>query len=145
MKNFSYLFLAFFFIPVFLPAQGKQLKFEHLQTDAGLSQSNVLCILQDSRGFMWFGTRDGLNKYDGYRFTTYRNNPKNKLSISNNYVPDIIEASNGDLWIATWGGGVNRFDREDGSFTAYKHDSKNLKSVAGNFITSLAEDKDGNI
>jgi len=132
-------------IPFFGSSQNKHLKFEHLQTDAGLSQSNVISILQDSRGFMWFGTRDGLNKYDGYKFTVYKNDPKNKNSISNNYVPGIIESSNGDLWIATWGGGLNRFDREKGIFNSYKHDANNKNSISGNFITAIKEDKNGNL
>src|SRR4029077_5484911 len=82
--------------------QKKNIGFEHLGTDQGLSQSNVLSILQDSRGFMWFGTRDGLNRYDGYTFTVYKNNEKDKHSISNNYVYHVVESSTGDLWIATW-------------------------------------------
>ncbi|MEO6456619.1 MAG: two-component regulator propeller domain-containing protein, partial [Ginsengibacter sp.] len=132
-------------IPFFGLSQNKHLKFEHLQTDAGLSQSNVISILQDSRGFMWFGTRDGLNKYDGYKFTVYKNDPKNKNSISNSYIPEIIESKNGDLWIATWGGGLNKFDRKKGIFISYKNDAKNQNSISGNFITSLKEDNNGNI
>ncbi|MDQ6843216.1 MAG: response regulator [Bacteroidota bacterium] len=126
-------------------AQSRNLKFEHLQTDVGLSQSNVICVLQDSRSFMWFGTRDGLNKYDGYKFTVYRNDPKNKNSISNNYIPAIIESKNGDLWIATWGGGLNHFNREKGTFNCYKHDAGQPASIAANFITALREDTNGNI
>ena len=94
---------------------------------------------------MWFGTRDGLNKYDGYKFTIYRNDPKNPNSISNNYVPDIIESSDGNLWMATWGGGLNRFDRDKGTFISYKHDAKNRNSISGNFITAIKQDELGNI
>src|SRR5436190_14882834 len=86
--------------------QKQNIRFEHLGIDQGLSQSNVICILQDSRGFMWFGTRDGLNKYDGYKFTVYKNNADDKNSISNNYIQDIKEGKNGCLWIATRGGGL---------------------------------------
>ena len=145
MKPCCYLFFLLLIIPFFGSTQNKHFKFEHLLADAGLSQSNVISILQDSRGFMWFGTRDGLNKYDGYKFTVYKNDPKNKNSISNNYVPDIIESSNGDLWIATWGGGLNRFDREKGIFNSYKHDANNKNSISGNFITAVKEDKNGNL
>lgn len=145
MKNLQYLLLAFFLVPSFTLAQNKHLKFEHLQTGAGLSHSNVICILQDSRGFMWFGTRDGLNKYDGYKFTVYRNDPKNTQTISNNYIFDITESSDGDLWIATWGGGLNHFDRQKKSFTSFRHDSKKANSIAANFITCVREDKNGNI
>jgi ligand-binding sensor domain-containing protein len=80
-------------------SQKQNLNFSHLTTLDGLSQSNVLCILQDSRGFMWFGTEDGLNKYDGYNFTVYTNDPQNNTSLSNNNVTDIIEDNDGDLWI----------------------------------------------
>ena len=144
MKACYYLFLLLA-IPFFGLSQLKQIKFEHLQTNQGLSQSNVTCILQDSRGFMWFGTRDGLNKYDGYKFTVYRNDPKNKNSISNNYIPDIIESTNGDLWIATWGGGLNRFDRKKEVFISYEHNAKNQNTISGNFITSVKEDSKGNV
>ncbi len=144
MKGRYYLFF-FLILPVAVIGQHKGLKFEHIQTDAGLSQSNVISILQDSKGFMWFGTRDGLNKYDGYKFTVYRNDPKNKNSISNSYIPAIVENSKGNLWIATWGGGLNLFNREKGTFTAYKHDPKNPNSISGNFITAINEDSNGNL
>jgi len=145
MKTGCYLFFLLIAIPFFALCQIKHLKFERLQTDDGLSQSNVLSILQDSRGFMWFGTRDGLNKYDGYKFTVYRNDPENKNSISNSNVPDLMESADGDLWIATWGGGVSRFNREKGIFFSYKHDEKNTNSIAGNFISAIKEDNNGNV
>ncbi|MDB5210999.1 MAG: response regulator, partial [Sediminibacterium sp.] len=63
-------------------AQTRQLKFAHLDRDKGLSQSNVLTILQDRRGFMWFATRDGLNKYDGYQFIVYKNDAEDPASLS---------------------------------------------------------------
>src|ERR1700761_7190470 len=100
MKILGYPILLLLF-PTILLAQKKQLAFDHSKTNVGLSQSNVLCIMQDSKGFMWFGTREGLNKYDGYKFTVYKNDPNNKKSISGNYISSIIESSDGDLWIAT--------------------------------------------
>src|SRR4030088_175934 len=72
-------------------SQPQTLKFEHLGTREGLSHSNTICMLQDSRGIMWFGTRDGLNKYDGYNITIYRNDPKNKNSISDNLISALVE------------------------------------------------------
>src|ERR1700753_2922617 len=86
--------------------QTDRLSFEHLGTAQGLSQSNVICSLQDSRGFMWFGTREGLNKYNGYSFTVYKNEIGDDRSLSNNEVHDLIEDGSGYLWIATWGGGL---------------------------------------
>ena len=83
-------------------SQSQQLKFSHLDREAGLSQSNTTCILQDNHGFMWFGTRDGLNKYDGYQFTVYKNNSEDTTSLSNNFITNMLEDSKGTLWIATW-------------------------------------------
>ena len=116
-----------------------------MQTDAGLSQSNVLCILQGSRGFMWFGTQDGLNKYDGYSITVYKKDSKKTGSLSNNYIKDIIEDKNGDLWIATWGGGLNRYNRQKDEFTHFKHDPLNANSISGNFLGSLLVDSEDKI
>src|SRR5450432_3937430 len=121
MKSIRYLLIIFvqalFFCAM---AQRQNLKFEHLDINAGLSQNNIICILQDSRGFMWFGTRDGLNKYDGYKFTIYKNDDKNKNSLSNNYVSDIFESPKGNIWMATRGGGLDSYDREKDRFTSYK-------------------------
>ena len=78
-------------------SQTTNIRFDHLGTADGLSQSNVKCILQDKRGFMWFGTRDGLNKYDGYKFTVYKNDPSNTNSLSNDYIGDIIEDAEGNI------------------------------------------------
>ncbi|MBV9988886.1 MAG: response regulator [Chitinophagaceae bacterium] len=128
-----------------LSAQPRQLKFLHLDRDAGLSQSNVTCILQDSRGFMWFGTRDGLNKYDGYQFTVYKNNLDDPATISNNFITNIIEDKAGVIWIATWGGGLNRFDRDKNRFVHYEHDKNNARSISDDFVKCVAEDKQGNL
>ncbi|MEP6748648.1 MAG: two-component regulator propeller domain-containing protein [Bacteroidota bacterium] len=125
-------------------AQKQHLKFDHLDINSGLSQNNVACVLQDSRGFMWFGTRDGLNKYDGYKFTLYRNDAKDQYSISNNYITDIIEDRKGNIWIAT-SGGVNKYDRQTDRFYQYRNDKTNTNSISGNLIVCLAEDHEGNI
>ncbi|HZE84310.1 MAG TPA: two-component regulator propeller domain-containing protein [Puia sp.] len=121
------------------------MKFSHLGSEQGLSQSNVNCILQDSRGFMWFGTRDGLNKYDGYQFKVYKNITGNLKSIGNNNISSIIEGRKGELWIATLGGGLNRFDREKDLFTQYRQDKNNKNVLSGDFINCLMQDDKGNI
>jgi ligand-binding sensor domain-containing protein len=78
---------------------------------------------------MWLGTRDGLNKYDGYSFTLYKNDPKDQNSISNNYIADMLEDSSGIIWIATWGGGLNKFDEGKKSIKKYKNKEKKSKSI----------------
>ena len=82
-------------------ARVRDLKFTHLTTNDGLSQGYVTAILQDRRGFMWFATRDGLNRYDGNTFVVYKHNPNDPGSLSSNFIQDLMEDDHGYLWIAT--------------------------------------------
>ncbi len=120
-------------------------KFEKVGTRAGLSHSNISCILQDSRGFMWFGTRDGLNKYDGYRFTVFKNDADDTTTLAHNTVMDIVEDEQGDIWIATWGGGLNKYDREGNYFVRYTHSESDTNSLSDNLLYSIEIDQRGNI
>jgi signal transduction histidine kinase/CheY-like chemotaxis protein/ligand-binding sensor domain-containing protein len=120
-------------------AQSGNLKFAHIGTEAGLSQNNVTCILRDRQGFMWFGTRDGLNRYDGYDFDVYKNVPEDSQSLSNNFVTSIMEDRNGDIWVGTWGGGVDRFDMAKRRFIRYGG------MIHSDFINTLLEDSKGRI
>jgi signal transduction histidine kinase/ligand-binding sensor domain-containing protein len=115
-------------------------RFDRISIDQGLSQSTVETILQDSKGFMWFGTEDGLNKYDGYSFTVFRHDPRDPNSLSNNYVRCMLEDHTGMLWIGTWGGGLDRFDPQSGQFTHYRHDPADRHSVSHDNILSIHED-----
>lgn len=87
-------------------AQTPNNPFFHLTTQQGLSQNNVTCILQDKKGFMWFGTQEGLNKYDGYTYTLYRNDPRNDASLSHNYIHTLFEDKQGRLWVGSDDGGA---------------------------------------
>jgi DNA-binding NtrC family response regulator/ligand-binding sensor domain-containing protein len=129
------------------PSPVRTLKFENISIEQGLSQSTVLCILQDSRGFMWFGTEDGLNKYDGYKFTIYRTALDDPNSLSHNYVYSIYEAPDepGTLWIGTIGGGLNKFDRNKEQFTRYQADANNSFSLSNNEVKSIYGDKGGSL
>ena len=140
-------FILFFLqaICVFVFAQKALVKFDHLQTNDGLSQSNVFCILQDSRGFMWFGTRDGLNKYDGYKFTIYKYDESNKGSLSDNTIQDITEDSDGNLWLATWGGGFDMFDRAKEKFVRHKAEIKKQAVNGSKLINSVLYSSDGSL
>ena len=97
----------------------RDLKFTHLTTNDGLSQSYVTAILQDRRGFMWFATRDGLNRYDGNTFVVYKHNPNDPGSLSSNFIQDLMEDDQGYLWIAT-NTGVNKFDPTTERVTRYR-------------------------
>ena len=100
-------------------APGSFVRFEHLTSEDGLSQNAGLAIFQDSRGYLWIGTQDGLNRYDGYSFKIYKHDPDNLNSISYNSILSIAEDKNGSLWIGTWGGGLNRFDPATETFIRY--------------------------
>ncbi len=116
-------------------------RFEHVTISDGLSQGMVNAIFQDSRGFMWFGTKDGLNRYDGYTFKVYRHNPFDSTSISGNYIQTIIEDRTGCLWIGTIGGGLNRFDPATETFWRFKHNPADANSLSGNDIYAICEEK----
>ena len=145
MKAYHYIILLLVLACGNAFSQPQQLKFSHLDRDAGLSQSNVLSIVQSSDGFMWFGTRDGLNKYDGYQITVYKNNREDTNSLSNDFITNIIEDSKGILWITTWGGGLNKFEKDKNRFTHYKHNSSNPKTVSDNFLKTVIEDSEGKL
>lgn len=118
-------------------------KFHHYTSTEGLSQNNVTCILQDSEGFMWFGTQDGLNKYDGYTFTIYQNISGDTTTISNSQVTALLEDKDKNLWIATQSGGLNKYDRKNDQFTYFMHEEGNKNSLSSNKIKSLYQDKAG--
>jgi signal transduction histidine kinase/ligand-binding sensor domain-containing protein/CheY-like chemotaxis protein/AraC-like DNA-binding protein len=123
----------------FLQAQSG-LQFEHLSVQDGLSNNSVLCIGQDRQGFMWFGTADGLNKYDGYTFKQYRADPKApKRSLQENYIREIFEDKKGNLWIGTTG--LHLLDRRTDTFTSYLVDSTKFTYL--NIALSIQEDQKG--
>jgi signal transduction histidine kinase/ligand-binding sensor domain-containing protein/DNA-binding response OmpR family regulator len=144
MKIQNHLFLIFFLAISYCSfSQKKNLKFMHIGRSEGLSQSFITSIVQDNRGFMWFGSYDGLNKYDGYKITRYKYDAKNKNSLSNNNIKQVFEDSKGNLWIAT-GNGLNRFDKNTETFEKFIH-TNSPTSLSSNAINAIAEDKSGNI
>ena len=100
-------------------------KFKHLTSRDGLSQDHVNAIFKDHKGFMWFATDEGLNRYDGYRFFSYKHDPENKNSITNSFVYDILEDQQRNLWIAT-AGGLDKFDRKKNRFIHYNPPGKKI-------------------
>ncbi|MFN2149136.1 MAG: two-component regulator propeller domain-containing protein, partial [Anaerolineales bacterium] len=118
-------------------------KFNRLSLDNGLSQSTVTCILQDDYGFIWLGTLDGLNKYDGHQFIVYRHDPDRQDSLSGNTINAIIKDRQGQLWIGTNNGGINRLILSTGRFVRYQHDPNNPASLSHNSIRPIYEDRAG--
>lgn len=144
MKNLFRLVFCILFLPS-LYALDANIRFEHLTLDQGLSQNSVLCILQDRRGFLWFGTEDGLNKYDGYKFTVYRYNPQDSNSLSDNHIMSLCKDDSGSLWIGTKDGGLNRFNPKTGKFNHWRHDAQDSASLSSNHILSVFIDNSGDV
>ena len=122
----------------------RDLKFTHLTTKDGLAQDNVVAILQDRQGFMWFATGEGLNRYDGHSFVVYRNDPKDPGSLSHNFIRTVFEDDQGYLWVAAYPG-INRFDPRTERTTRYFHDPKNPKSFSGDSLASVTADSRGHL
>ena len=106
--------------PALLYSQNIDIQYEHLGIEEGLSQVHVSCIIQDSKGFMWFGTDDGLNKYDGYSLSVYRHDINDSTSISNNYITAVCQDLHGNLWIGTRYGNLDMLDRKTDKFSGYQ-------------------------
>lgn len=121
----------------------KTINFQKLKIQDGLSNSNVLSILQDRYGFMWFGTNDGLNMYDGEKIEVFKNDPTLQNSLSNNTILSLFEDSQGNLWIST-SSGLNKYDRESDSFEIFKV-HPDIDDPATNAVIQAIEDSKGNI
>ncbi len=128
----------------FLRAQAPKLHFTHLSGEQGLSNSTIETICQDSRGFIWIGTRDGLNRYDGHEMQVYRYDPADSNSLSDSYIRCIYEDKTHQLWIGT-SNGLNRLDPATNHFFRYKHRDTDGNSLSHNGITALLEDRTGRL
>jgi ligand-binding sensor domain-containing protein/serine phosphatase RsbU (regulator of sigma subunit) len=133
------LFVAILFIKEITPQSN--IRFNHLTVSDGLSQSAVTCILQDKSGFMWFGTQDGLNRFDGYTFKIFKNDPTDTTSLSDNFISSICEDKNGNLLIETQRGTFNQYNPKTESFALVKKDkidfaNSKLNTLKAFFIES---------
>ena len=117
MKTIRHILLFKLFSLLFFTAfsQDIPLKFKHLKVEDGLSQTSVFNVFQDSKGYIWLGTRDGLNKYDTKNFSVYRNQTGDSTSIDNNQVHDIYEDEDKRLFVGTRNG-INEYDYEKDNF-----------------------------
>jgi signal transduction histidine kinase/ligand-binding sensor domain-containing protein/DNA-binding response OmpR family regulator len=124
-----------------LLAQPNHLTFDNFTLEDGLSNNIIHCALQDSRGYMWFGTNHGVTRFDGYKFTSFRSSPTDTNSLSGLLVRVIYEDRAGNLWIGTESGGLNLFDREKERFIHVLADFSD--STIGSSVKTIAEDKSG--
>ena len=125
------------------PSPVELVRFGRLSVEQGLSHSTVTSILQDRYGFMWFGTHDGLNRYDGNSLTVYRHDPENPDTISNNLITALYEDSLGSLWVGTEGGGVNRFERDAGRFSHFRYNPEDSSNLGNDTVRAIEEDRSG--
>ncbi len=129
-----------------LISQSEDIVFESIPIESGISDLRVTAIVQDSQGFMWFGTHDGLNRYDGYQFTIYRHDPLDSHSLPGNYVEELFVDSRGNLWVGNLFTdiGISRYDPQLDGFTRYRADS-GINSTQLNCVQSIAETQDGHL
>jgi ligand-binding sensor domain-containing protein/two-component sensor histidine kinase len=152
-------FILFFYLTAPSSAYTVDYIFKQLTVTDGLSQSTVFATIQDSRGYMWFGTINGLNRYDGYEFKVYNNNSTDSTSISDNFISALFEDDENYIWVGTTNGFLNKFNRKTETFKRYHvNDYFDLIDVPemdfyeyplafsrnqGNTITSIKQDANG--
>jgi serine phosphatase RsbU (regulator of sigma subunit)/ligand-binding sensor domain-containing protein len=118
--------------------------FHHHTVKQGLSQGSVNCILQDSMGFVWFGTQDGLNRFDGYKTTVFKHDPADPGTLNDNWILSIAEDSGGTLWVKTLNSPLlNRLDRVTETFTHIARDSVDLTRAHKNSVKAECDEPSG--
>ncbi len=128
-----------FFFLTFTLAENNNIKIEHITVEDGLSNNFCYCTIQDKEGFIWFGTEDGLNRWDGSVFKVFKNNPDDSSTISNSKIYAISEDSEGDLWIST-GYGLNRYNKSTENFKRYFFVDTTISVPHANTIGPVVED-----
>jgi ligand-binding sensor domain-containing protein len=115
-------------------------RFDHLRVEQGLSQGSINAMLQDRTGFLWIGTDDGLNRFDGYQFVVLRPDPLDRHALAGNVVTALSLDASGMLWIGTSGSGFQSFDPATWTFTSYPHTLPSGTSVRDEIITAIQAD-----
>jgi signal transduction histidine kinase/CheY-like chemotaxis protein/streptogramin lyase len=120
------------------------IRFESLSIEEGLSQNTVTCILQDHVGFLWLGTQDGLNRYDGYQLEIYRHHPEEPSALPSSRINALAEDADGNLWIGT-AAGLGRYDRRSDTFTHLRRDPTDPSSLSGDRVRTILLDRSGDL
>lgn len=138
------IFIVFLSLAYSLMAKGNdKYYFKHLNTESGLSQNTVLSILQDRAGFMWFGTKDGLNRYDGTSFKVFKSDSRNVNSIGNNTIWSLLQIPNSDIWVGT-DKGIYVYHPETESFSPFRQKTADNKYIC-DIVRDMKMDAHGNI
>ena len=126
------------------PLKAEILDFRNYTMEQGLSNNYVNCGIQDSSGFLWFGTENGLNKYDGNQIVKFQNTTIDSLGLSDQAIRALMLDHNGHIWIGTYWGGLNKFDPYRHTFKRYQNSSENT-TISNNRINSIYLDKNNQI
>lgn len=145
LNAFGLAVLLALFVSDIVRCEELDLKFKRITVSDGLSSGVINCFLQDSRGFVWIGTEDGLNRFDGCDITTYRHISSKENTIAGNAVRALCEDRHYNLWIGLKGNGLCRFDLTTEEFHTYVHDPNDGNSISYNDISGIVEDSSGKI
>ena len=139
-------FLAIFFAAIAaLPSFSQKLAFTRVNPSKEYSFALITGITQDPQGYMWFTSADILFRYNGYEFTTYKNDPRNQSSLDGFRLECVYADKKGFIWVGDFGRGLNRLDPHSGIFTHFRHQSSDPSSLISDTVTAITEDKAGNI
>ncbi|MFT3909368.1 MAG: triple tyrosine motif-containing protein [Ferruginibacter sp.] len=146
MKQLRITLYLLLLLPAWIFAQEDRrvFSFQSLTINDGLSQGMISAIVQDKHGFMWFATKDGLNRYDGYEFTVFRYNAKDSNSVSDNYITDLVMDVKGRLWVIT-PKGIDLYDEQTESFTRFRNDDHALYKISAPPIQRTWADSNANV
>jgi ligand-binding sensor domain-containing protein/signal transduction histidine kinase len=127
------------------PFGSEKIQFDNLDHVKDLENRTVTSIVQDDHGFIWFGTLEGLMRFDGYEIRRFRHDQKKINSLASNSIMELTKDKNGNLWIATQGGGLDKFEIATEKFTHYQHDPTDSLSISDNSLSSILVDSRGMI
>lgn len=136
--------ILFFSVQLELFAQHENIVFEHYSIDQGMYETNITSVIQDNTGFLWFSTNSGVEKYDGYNFTAYKNDPDDTSSIDNAFANTLYQDKEGNIWIGNKRG-FDLIDSNTKTFTHFKPHPGELETKTNNHINSICEDNDGKL
>ena len=146
MKSLKIKFILFFLFTVSIVfSQEIDFKFNHLTIKDGLSHNNIYTLMQDNNGFMWLGTQNGLDKFDGYNFQPYYYSSEDSCSLISSNFGKLLQDSKGRIWIGTYRGGLSCYFPETDKIIHYMNNSEDPKTISSNLIRAIMEDNNENI
>ncbi|MCB0561082.1 MAG: response regulator [Lewinellaceae bacterium] len=145
LKKFILTSCILAFLALRLPAQGAEgLEWAYFGPEQGMGMA-FLDILQDHKGFIWLGSTNGLYRYDGYQITSFKKYSNRPTGLSSDWIWDLEEDEEGNLWIGTYDGGLNKWERSSGQFIHYYHNPEDSGTLRGNNVLKILVDNEGDL